>query len=150
MLATSEWFGCKNPQYFLIRSELRGEKGVTLFLLGVDGYSISTKYIGVSGDDVREKLFVAATNAIAGFLEENNFVEGATYYGEYLSDETFEILKEKPQDPEEVIKAGLAARCLKRVETPEDLTGTIVFLASDDSDFITGQTIIVDGGSAMS
>jgi len=97
MLATSEWFGCKNPQYFLIRSELRGEKGVTLFLLGVDGYSISTKYIGVSGDDVREKLFVAATNAIAGFLEENNFVEGATYYGEYLSDETFEILKEKPE-----------------------------------------------------
>ena len=61
-----------------------------------------------------------------------------------------EILKKNPQDPEEVIKAGLAARCLKRIETPEDLTGTIVFLASDDSDFITGQTIVVDGGSAMS
>jgi NAD(P)-dependent dehydrogenase (short-subunit alcohol dehydrogenase family) len=61
-----------------------------------------------------------------------------------------EILKEKPQDPEGVIKAGVAARCLKRPENPEDLTGTIVFLASDDSDFITGQTIIVDGGSALS
>ena len=61
-----------------------------------------------------------------------------------------EILREKPQDPEEVIKAGVATRCLKRLEKPEDLTGTIVFLASDDSDFITGQTIIVDGGSALS
>jgi NAD(P)-dependent dehydrogenase (short-subunit alcohol dehydrogenase family) len=61
-----------------------------------------------------------------------------------------EILERKPQDPAEVIKAGLAGRCLKRVEKPEDLTGTIVFLASDDSDFMTGQTIIVDGGSAMS
>lgn len=61
-----------------------------------------------------------------------------------------EILREKPQDPEEVITAILANRCLKRTETPEDLTGTIVFLASDDSDFITGQTIIVDGGSALS
>ncbi len=35
-------------------------------------------------------------------------------------------------------------------ETAEDLTGTVVFLASDDSDFITGQTILVEGGSALS
>jgi NAD(P)-dependent dehydrogenase (short-subunit alcohol dehydrogenase family) len=61
-----------------------------------------------------------------------------------------EILKEKPQDPEEVIKSIVANRCIKRTETSEDLTGTIVFLASDDSDFITGQTILVDGGSALS
>jgi len=60
-----------------------------------------------------------------------------------------EFLKGKPQDPEEVIKAGVASRCFKRPEVPEDLTGTIVFLASDDSDFITGQSIVVDGGSAF-
>jgi NAD(P)-dependent dehydrogenase (short-subunit alcohol dehydrogenase family) len=60
-----------------------------------------------------------------------------------------EILKEKPQDPEEFIKATVAGRCFKRVETPEDLTGTIAFLASDESDFITGQAIVVDGGSAF-
>jgi len=40
-------------------------------------------------------------------------------------------------------------RCLNREEVPDDLVGTIVFLASADSDFITGQTIVVDGGSAM-
>ncbi|OGP66550.1 MAG: dehydrogenase [Deltaproteobacteria bacterium RBG_13_47_9] len=61
-----------------------------------------------------------------------------------------EYLKDHPQDPAEVRKAIVDSRCIKRVETPEDLTGTIVFLASDDSDFITGQTIIVDGGSALS
>lgn len=60
-----------------------------------------------------------------------------------------EYLKENPQDPPEVTKGVLSSRCIKRPEVPEDLTGTIVFLASDDSDFITGQTIIVDGGSAM-
>jgi NAD(P)-dependent dehydrogenase (short-subunit alcohol dehydrogenase family) len=32
---------------------------------------------------------------------------------------------------------------------PEDLTGTIVFLSSEDSDMITGQTIVVDGGSVF-
>lgn len=40
-------------------------------------------------------------------------------------------------------------RCLQRDQYPEDLVGTIVFLASDDSDFMTGQTINVDGGASM-
>ena len=60
-----------------------------------------------------------------------------------------EYLKEHPQDPSEVTKAIIAGRCIKRPETPDDLAGTIVFLSSDDSDFITGQTILVDGGSTF-
>jgi len=32
---------------------------------------------------------------------------------------------------------------------PEDLTGTILYLASDDSKFVTGQTIMVDGGTVF-
>ena len=39
------------------------------------------------------------------------------------------------------------SRALKRDELPEDLTGTLIFLASADSDFITGQMIAVDGGN---
>lgn len=35
---------------------------------------------------------------------------------------------------------------LKRVQAPADLVGTAIFLASSDSDFITGQTLNVDGG----
>ncbi|MBW1842240.1 MAG: SDR family oxidoreductase, partial [Deltaproteobacteria bacterium] len=35
----------------------------------------------------------------------------------------------------------------KRPEKPTDLVGTAVFLASDMSDFITGQLILCDGGS---
>ena len=42
---------------------------------------------------------------------------------------------------------SMASRAMRREETPEDLVGTVVFLASPDSDFITGQTIAVDGGS---
>lgn len=41
------------------------------------------------------------------------------------------------------------ARCLKRIEKPEDLVGTILFLASSDSDFMTGQTMLVDGGTSF-
>jgi len=40
-------------------------------------------------------------------------------------------------------------RSFKRDQFPEDLVGTVLFLASADSDFITGQTINVDGGLNM-
>jgi NAD(P)-dependent dehydrogenase (short-subunit alcohol dehydrogenase family) len=40
-----------------------------------------------------------------------------------------------------------ASKAIQRDQYPDDLVGTIVFLASPDSDFITGQTIVVDGGS---
>jgi NAD(P)-dependent dehydrogenase (short-subunit alcohol dehydrogenase family) len=41
------------------------------------------------------------------------------------------------------------SRAIPRDETPDDLVGTVSFLASDDASFITGQTLVVDGGSAM-
>jgi 3-oxoacyl-[acyl-carrier protein] reductase len=40
-------------------------------------------------------------------------------------------------------------RAIQRSETPEDVLGTIVFLLSPDADFITGQTILVNGGIFM-
>lgn len=44
---------------------------------------------------------------------------------------------------------NIRTRMIKRAELPEDLVGTLVFLASDDSDFISGQTILVDGGGGV-
>ena len=41
------------------------------------------------------------------------------------------------------------SRAFKRDMFPEDLLGALVFLASDDSDFITGQTLAVNGGVIM-
>lgn len=38
------------------------------------------------------------------------------------------------------------ARCFQRKQYPEDLTGALLFLASEHSDFITGQILNVDGG----
>ena len=40
-------------------------------------------------------------------------------------------------------------RCFQRDQLPQDLVGTVIFLSSEDSDFITGQTINVDGGLNM-
>ena len=40
-------------------------------------------------------------------------------------------------------------RAIARQEDPQDLVGACVFLASPDSDFVTGQTLVVDGGQVL-
>jgi NAD(P)-dependent dehydrogenase (short-subunit alcohol dehydrogenase family) len=40
-------------------------------------------------------------------------------------------------------------RAIKRQEDPQDLVGACVFLASPDSDFVTGQCLVVDGGQVL-
>ncbi|WP_019640710.1 acetoin reductase [Paenibacillus fonticola] len=49
----------------------------------------------------------------------------------------------KPGEAFEKFSSGIA---LKRFQTPEDVADLVSFLASDQSDYITGQTIITDGG----
>lgn len=46
-------------------------------------------------------------------------------------------------------KSIVASRAIKRESQPEDMVGALLYLASDDSEFVTGQTLVVDGGSVM-
>jgi 3-oxoacyl-[acyl-carrier protein] reductase len=43
----------------------------------------------------------------------------------------------------------VAGRAIERVQVPDDLVGAVMFLSSAASDFMTGQTVNVDGGRAM-
>lgn len=61
-----------------------------------------------------------------------------------IATEALETLMSK-EDAEERAKAGL----IKRVGQVSDVVGMVAFLASDDSDFITGQTFVIDGGRMM-
>ncbi len=62
--------------------------------------------------------------------------------GVTITDTAKKILPQSIQD-------NAIPRCLKREEHAQDITGAVFFLASPDADFITGQTIIVDGGNEM-
>jgi 3-oxoacyl-[acyl-carrier protein] reductase len=46
-------------------------------------------------------------------------------------------------------EGSIDKRAFKRVERPADIVGTALFLASPDSDFITGQLLVVEGGGIM-
>ena len=48
--------------------------------------------------------------------------------------------------PEEVKEAMLTQIPLAKLGQPEDVAKAVVFLASDDSNYITGQTLHIDGG----
>jgi 3-oxoacyl-[acyl-carrier protein] reductase len=51
--------------------------------------------------------------------------------------------------PAELLEAQRRGRAIPRDEGPEDLVGPVFFLASPDSDFVSGQTLNVDGGKFM-
>ena len=49
----------------------------------------------------------------------------------------------------EQFAARIPNRAIKRIEVPEDLVGAGIFFMSGESDFISGQTLVVDGGVAV-
>ena len=51
--------------------------------------------------------------------------------------------------PEGQLERAAARRAFKRVELPEDLVGGLIFLSSSDSDFMTGQSLVINGGDKM-
>lgn len=87
---------------------------------------------------------VAMTRALARELGDHGIRINALAPGLTLS----EVVKGR-NDYGALRTANVATRALKREEEPTDLVGALLFLASHDSDFMTGQTMVVDGGSAM-
>ncbi len=132
----SAWYGCKAALPYL-----RANKGGSIVNIGS-----STIFRGVP----TRAHYVAAKAALIGFnrtiareLGGDNIRVNLVCPGSTLSEED--------PTPETIAmrEAPVKTRCLQRVERPSDLVGTIAFLMSDDSAFTTGQTFLVDGGSAF-
>jgi NAD(P)-dependent dehydrogenase (short-subunit alcohol dehydrogenase family) len=89
---------------------------------------------------------VAMTRALARELGPDRITVNAVAPGLILSD----TVQANPDITAFQETAIMQARSLKRDAFPDDVEGTVVFLASDDSAFMSGQTLIVDGGSVFS
>ncbi len=82
----------------------------------------------------------------------NAVCQGALYHGgahEVIAAQAKRQGISFEQAKEEFYKYSLSRCCLKRCGTPQDVANLIAFLASHESDYITGQSINVDGGFLM-
>ncbi|HVM40654.1 MAG TPA: glucose 1-dehydrogenase [Acidimicrobiia bacterium] len=86
---------------------------------------------------------VGLTKFLAAQLGAYNITVNCIAPGVTMTEATKKIV------PEEFLPMVTMMTAMKRALEPEDLTGAAVFFASDDASFITGQTLVVDGGGAM-
>src|SRR5580700_2545520 len=86
----------------------------------------------------------AFTRALSRELGEHGIRVNTLAPGFTLSDS---VMAENPGHVETARSRAVNSRAIKRDEMPEDLLGALIFLASAESDFVTGQTLSVDGGN---
>lgn len=87
---------------------------------------------------------LAFTRALSRELGEHGIRVNTLAPGFTLSDS---VVQENPEHVRTAQPRAVAGRAIPRDEHPQDLLGALIFLASTDSDFITGQNIAVDGGN---
>ena len=85
---------------------------------------------------------IAFTRALAREVGKDSVLVNCVAPGFTLS----EGVQAQPEVVEKLRDVSVAARTLQRDQVPEDVVGAVVFLAGPGSDFVTGQTIVIDGG----
>jgi 3-oxoacyl-[acyl-carrier protein] reductase len=89
---------------------------------------------------------IGLTRGLARELGRDNIRVNALAPSAVLTEGTDEFLGDKRDRALEVIRTG---QSIPRTLVPGDLTGTVAWLISDASRFVTGQTIAVDGGTVL-
>ncbi len=106
---------------------------------GAAGLGYALHYVTSKG------AVIAMTRALARELGDDGIAVNAVAPGLILSD----TVQANPAATGFQAAAVLQSRAFKRDALPEDVEGAVLFLASADSAFMTGQTLVVDGGSVF-
>jgi len=94
--------------------------------------------------DTSKGAVISFTRSIARELGDAGIRANTIAPGGIMTDNVVE-----QADVRSMIAMGTATRAIKREQVPEDVVGACIFLSSEESDFVTGQVLTVDGGSAM-
>jgi NAD(P)-dependent dehydrogenase (short-subunit alcohol dehydrogenase family) len=85
---------------------------------------------------------VAFTRALAKELGKDSIHVNCVAPGFTMSDG----VKAHPEVVDQLRDVSVAARTIQRDQVPEDVVGAVVFLCTPAADFVTGQTMVIDGG----
>ncbi len=85
---------------------------------------------------------VALTRALARELGKDNVLVNCVAPGFTMSDGVMS----HPEVVEKLREASISARTIQRDQVPADVVGAVTYLCGPGSDFVTGQTIVIDGG----
>jgi len=140
--------GIQEAAQQMIRQGGGGKIINTASIAGKQGYPLFAHYCA------SKFAVVALTQAAARSLSEHGITVNAfgpgvvgTELWQQLDAEFIELGETQRQG--QALEEFGAGILLGRVSTPEDVAGLAAFLASRDSDYITGQTIMVDGGMVL-
>jgi NAD(P)-dependent dehydrogenase (short-subunit alcohol dehydrogenase family) len=88
---------------------------------------------------------VAFTRALAKELGQDNVLVNCVAPGFTMS----AGVEAHPEVIEKLRDVSVSARTIQRDQLPQDVVGAVVFLCGSGSDFITGQSIVIDGGQTF-
>lgn len=128
-------------------AELGNTKGKIISassIAGIKGFPILGAY-SATKFAVRGITQVAAQELAPRNITVNAWAPGIVGTGMWdLIDQELSKINGKPLGQN--LKENVESIALGRIETPEDVAGVVSFFASDSADYVTGQTLLVDGG----
>ena len=123
----------------LLKPLLKSEKGKIINISSVSGILGNA---GQTNYSAAKAGVIGLTKALARELGGRNINVNAIAPGFTKTEMTDKV-------PQEIIDQALAQIPLKRMGDVKDIANAALFLASNQSDYITGQTLVVDGGMVM-
>lgn len=146
-LKTSDWDmvmdvnlkGVFNCTKVVSKAMLKARKGKIICIASIIGI---TGNIGQANYAASKAGIIGFTKSIAREFASRGITANVIAPG-YIQTEMTGQISEKAREE------ALKSIPLGRLGTPEDVSGVCMFLASNEADYITGQTIIVDGGIAI-
>jgi len=123
----------------VVKPMMKARKGSIINMssvVGLDGNAGQANYAASKAG------IIGFTKSVAKELGSRNIRSNAIAPGFIATEMTKDL-------PENIIESWIKEIPLKRVGKPEDVANACIFLASDLSDYITGQVITVDGGMSV-